>query len=241
MIVSKGQQIVITTEGGTKSIFDAHNDLNKNPIDQIQEVPLILSNDIAITLSSNFTPFLAGMELTKGVTGILSSISGLRNFIGSGSFKQMGLQTWQSTEPIGLNIDIKLAMKTNAKKDVFDPACLLMKLPLPSLASSGTGGLIPPGPTVYSAIADTVSDVTRGSTNIGTVNGTFERGTIYGLYIGKTICLPQIVVKRVSPVFSTKTDTNGYPITCTLTIDIDSIYTATTVDIDNFSKMNTQI
>jgi hypothetical protein len=235
MVVSAGQQVIIMTGDNRLSIFDDFNSRQKNPLDRIQEVPLILNSDVAISLSSTFSPYLAGMDVAKGVSGLLSSITILRDFIGSGSFKQMGLQTWQSTEPIGLNLEVRLAMQTNAKREVYDPALLLMKLPLPTLAGSKTGGLIPPGPTIFSAIEETIANVTDGA--VQRVGGDFfSRGQRYGLYIGHTIYLPSVVIKKVVPVFSSKTDENDYPIWCTLSMDIDSIYTATQEDIDNFNQ-----
>lgn len=243
MVISAGQRVYITDEKG--------NDI----LEKFGDIPLMLDSDVAITLSSTFSPFLAGLNILKGVSGIFSSVKFIRDNIGGGSFKQLGLQTWDSTEPIGLNLEIKLAMKNNAYNDVYLPALMLMKLPLPTLAKNGTGGLVPPGPTVFGAIADTAANVQTKATDKGGLGGmvqniiagvedavssganqVFSRGYIYGVHIGKTVWLPQIVVKRVTPVFSIKTDTNDVPIWCTLTIDIDSIYSATQESVNQFDQ-----
>lgn len=233
MVIPRGKKLLIMHESG-KDLFDWYNDNNTNSPNQIQRVPFLLDNDVSINLSSQFSQFLGDTGVVPQISALFGSIKAVRNFFGSGQFKQMGLQTWQKTDPVSLSLEVTLNMRTDAKKDVYDPAKLLMKLPLPSTASSGTGGLIPPGPTIWSTIQDTFSNSKKNRDSSS--NDLFDRGYIFSIQIGKTIWLDQVIFKKVVPVFSLETDTNDYPISCKLSLDIDSIFTATTEMVDEFDS-----
>jgi hypothetical protein len=232
MIIPKGKQIIIMTEGGT-DLFDRHNSQQSDPSNLIERVPLLLNSDVTINLSSTFSTFLGNFNINKSMAALMASFTAIRNSIGSGSFKQLGMQTWEKTEPISIQIEVKLTMKTNAKRDVYDPAKILMKLSLPTVTSA-TGGLIPPGPTIASVVEDTAMslgfDMAKATGNL------LDRGTIYSIFIGRTIYLSQCIIKSVVPTFSIETDSNNYPTSCLLSIGIDSILTAHSGMIDDMDS-----
>ena len=92
------------------------------------------------------------------------------------------------------------------------PTKKIIGLPLPTdLGLSRKGvGLLPPGPTIFQAFGVTVKNEKRISVRIG------------------KIYLDPVVIKSVIPTFSKETDENGYPIFCRFSIEMQTIFTATT-------------
>jgi len=186
----------------------------------IPNTPLLLEEDLTITLNSEFSPLFggAGSASMTAFGGLIGSFTG---FEFSGQFKQFGFQTWTKTDPASFSLMFTLHMKTNAKKDVLDPAKVLMKLPLPDDVSARNnnnyGRLIAPGPTIMDALSDkTYENSRKSSCKIGPFN------------------FPDVVIKRVEPTFSHITDDNQIPIWCKLKVDVQSVYTATSNLIDQF-------
>lgn len=195
MTIPKGKQVVFHTGNG--------------------DITAVLEEDVTFTLNSSFEPMVGG-----GTPKFLTAIGGLLKEYGgygfSGQFKELGFQIWTKTDPISVSFAVSLFMKTNAKKDVVEPAKLLMQLPLPEDTSEEAGGdgggfgLIAPGPTL-SAVFN---------------QGDASKGKRIGVDIG-TVRLPLVVVKKVEPTASLETDQNGHPIWIKLRIDVDSLFTAT--------------
>lgn len=179
-------------------------------------IKLTLDSEIQLSLSSQFQS-LFGEPPNTALT-VLGSISKeVFGWGGSGSFKEMGFQVWQGTEPISFNFTTTLHMTYSGKKEVLDPAKELMKIPLPRTQKLKEGfGMIAPGPSILSMFKKTESKTDLYSIRIGMV------------YIDK------VIIKKVEPTFSTECDSEGYPTYITLTIDCDSLYVATQQMIDNF-------
>jgi hypothetical protein len=232
--IPAGKQLIIHHRTGV-DIFERYQKVTGKVI---KRVPLLISNDISLNLSSSFSQFLGSFGGDSALNGLLSSIAPVREFIGSTQFRQMGLQTWEKTEPISMSLEIQLNMKTDAKSDVFDPAKLLMMLPLPRELDSGN--LIAPGPTFFSAIQDAAQAFNIDIPGSGE-GGVFTEGDYYAVMIGKTFFLEKAIIRKVTPVFSLNTDTEDYTISCKLSIEIDSMFTATQQMVEQFDSQNTFI
>ena len=201
--------------------------LRKNKESVTGDIPIILEEDITISLNSQFSALLDSGVVNKLGTLLGGLSRDLLNFGGSGQFKQMGFQIWEKTDPVmisGINIGFYMGSTyaNDAYVEVYKPAIALMKLPLPddSNISGSSGvrgiGLVPPGPSILEAL---------GGENVRT-------GKNVSLEIGKVLRLPKVIVKKAEPTFSTETDENGYPIWCKIVLDIISLFTATTQTID---------
>lgn len=206
MTIPKGK--IISIRVGDSDIFSDAG---------IEIVPQItIDTEITINLQSKFDSLLgSGANKVLGVfSGTAYSLTG-KSF--TGQFKEMGYRYWTGTEPITFSFDTKLCMKTSARKDVFEPAKVLMKLPLPKLAKKGEGfGLIAPGPSILDAL-DIETKFSRMYS--------FRCGVFY---------LPSVVFEKAEPTWSSEVDEEGYPIWCKLQMEISSLYTANTDMIDKF-------
>jgi len=178
---------------------------------------LTLDTEVTLSLQSHFDSLLGSSSINKMATllsGVLKSTTGLQ---ASGAFKQMGYQMWSGTDPLTFAFTTTLNMKTSGKTDVLDPAKVLMNLVLPIESDSGGFGLEAPGPTLIDAVGLKAQYSKKYS---------FRCGIIY---------LPNIIVTRAEPTFSDDVDTEGYPIWCTLNMELSTVFVATTKLIDNFS------
>lgn len=175
---------------------------------------LLLENDLTLSLQSNFAP-LVDSQSNNWLTAIGQISNDLTGFGFSGQFKQMGFQIWQTTQPLAISLTVGLYRRTDAYADVVYPAKQLMKLPLPG--EGPAGNLQPPGPSLLDALAES-SDVTTGK-NIS-------------VRIGRLLHLKRVLISKVEPTFSSKTDENGNPIWIKLTMDISTLFTATSPMID---------
>lgn len=206
MIIPKGK--IITIRAGDRDIFDDAG--VKKPI-------LTIDTEITIDLQSEFSNLL-GTGVNKFLSVTSAAIYSATGKSYSGQFKEMGYKFWSGTDPISFSFDTTLNMKTSAKKDVFDPAKVLMKLPLPREPDPGEGfGLIAPGPSILSEISkDSVKFEKSYS---------FRCGVFY---------LPQVLFQKAEPTWSSDVDEDGYPIWCRIQIEVSSLYVATTNMIDGF-------
>jgi len=179
------------------------------------DIPMVIEEDITISLSSRFRPLLGGAD-TSFLT-LLGSIS--KDYIGvgfSGQFGQMGFQIWEGTDPVAFTATIGFYMGTlsgdrynNAEEEVYKPMLALMELPLPR---EGEIGLIAPGPSILTLV--------DGSKKAGNRD-------IMTLEIGNIIRIENIIVKKAEPTFSNETDENDFPIWGKIALEINSIATAT--------------
>lgn len=198
-----------------------------------EDAIFLLEEDVTLTMSSSFSSVVK-----SGSPAFLSIASqefnkrfGSRGaaFL-SGQFKQFGFQTWTSTQPLSTSITLKVAMKTDAYKDVVVPTLALAKLCLPS--ESDSGGLIGPGP----ALSDSIKDEKDSNGELIDSEGeTLTVGRQLHCYIG-SYYLKNILLKSAQPTFSKYTDTNGYPISASIQVQIETLFSATTKAIDEMMK-----
>ena len=186
---------------------------------------LYLDNDFTISLSSTFQELVPneGNVIFNQITSLIGNITG--GYSLGTSYKQFGLQVWQKTDPLSFNFTVSLHRITNSYLDVFVPARELMKIPLPiDMSNNKEGkrgiGLYPPGPNAVEVLSD---------------GKYFGSGTLYKIKIGQLSFYP-VIVKKVEPTFSLDIDDTGYPVKCTLSIDAQGIYVATTTDIDQMDN-----
>jgi len=179
-------------------------------------INLTLDSEIQLSLSSQFSP-LFGESPNTALTVIGSVTKEIAGWGGSGSFKEMGYQVWQGTKPISFNFTTTLHMTYSGKKEVLDPAKILMKIPLPATQNLTEGfGLLAPGPSILALF-----DKTKAKTDL------------YSIRIGM-VYIDKVLIERVEPTFSSECDSEGYPTYISLTVECSSLYVATQTMIDNF-------
>jgi hypothetical protein len=190
----------------------------KNGSDDIMPSGVVLTLDTEVTLSlqSHFEQLIGNTTLKAG-TVLSGAIKAFTGETVSGSFKQAGYQIWTGTDPLTFAFSTTLNMKTSALRDVFAPAKILMNLVLPEEASGNGFGLNAPGPTIVDALGTKTNYSKQYS---------FRCGIIY---------LPSIIITKAEPTFSDDVDEQGYPIWCTLQIEVSSVFTATTDLINGFN------
>jgi len=193
------------------------------------DIPLVLEEDITISLSSNFSPLFGGGD-TKAlnVLGSLAREFSRGKIAFSGQFKQLGFQMWGGTDPLAFTATLGFYMGStdanDARVEVYEPMIALSSLPLPE--EGRVGNLIGPGPSVTAAL--------------GKTRNTQQR--IISLEIGKILRVSSIIVKRAEPTWSNETDENGYPVTGKIQLDINSLFTATVGMLQDRSfQLNTTI
>lgn len=191
-------------------------------------IPMILDEDITLSLSSSFKQLYGGKSNT--LFDLAGSVS--KSFFGIGfssKFKEFGFQIWENTDPVSFNVTVTFHMginkEYNAYTEVYKPAIELASLPLPTIGASIAGGLAenlePPGPSP--------------STLLGG-----EKFSPISLQIGNILYISNIIVKKAEPTFSTETDEFDYPIWAKVNLDIQSVETATVEMITQNNIENTE-
>lgn len=175
--------------------------------------PLILENDITISLSSSFSSLLGGAD-TK-LFNVIGAITRDFGFGFSGQFKQLGFQVWDKSDPIsisGITVGFEIdKYNVNAFEQVYKPILELMQLPLPGEGSGGN--LIPPGASLLELFKE------EGNKNL-------SKETI-SVQLANILYIPSAIILKAEPTFSNETDDNDYPIWGKISLDIQSIYSAT--------------
>lgn len=189
-------------------------------------VMILLEEDVTITMGSDFSPVVSDSMSPKMLTmaaGVLRDF-GMGNIAGwaGGQFKQLGFQTWTGTKPMETSFTVNLHMKTDAKKDVLEPALALARLCLPTEGSGGA--LIAPGPSILSALEGSESS-----------DDSLEVGRVLHCYLGNYV-LRNVIVKRAQPTFSKYIDDNGFPISAKIDLSVLTIFSATTQMLDDILK-----
>lgn len=204
--IPKGKEVKIMR--GTRNLMEPHE-------------KIILSSPITASFSSSFDSLLPDMSgaAMNFLNLISSGVSAVTNKGIGAKFKEQGFQVWQTTQPIKFSFECMFSFKTSGERDVLIPAKKLIKLPLPE---EKDWGLTPPGPTIIQVFDKNDPDK---NTIPYANNFSFRCGVFY---------LPQILVSSVEPTWSEEYDSRGYPMHCILRVDVESIYTATTNQIDNF-------
>jgi len=190
----------------------------RNGKDILPNKLLTIDTEVTLSLQSHFESLLNSTGVNKTATllsGIVQSTSGLTI---SSAFKEIGYQIWTGTDPLTFAFTTTLNMRTSGLIDVVAPSITLMKLVLPKEATSGKGfGLEAPGPTIL----DAISGKARFSNKYS-----FRCGIVY---------LPNIIITKAEPTYSDDLDSAGYPIWCTMQMEVSSVFVATDKLIDNFS------
>jgi hypothetical protein len=192
--------------------------------------PLTIENDVTLSVSSSFNPLFSGGDpIQKLITQIGKAIASVGGTGFGGTLKQMGIQVWESTDPLSLNLVMSfyLGMKNqwDGLEEVKRPIFELMKLTLPSEGKGGT--LIAPGPSPL--------DVFKG------VNEKLNIKTqTISLDLGGILYLPEIIVKEVQPTFGKEIDDNGYPVWGQVSVDIQTLFIATSDLLDDELEIRNQ-
>lgn len=185
----------------------------------LEDRQMILEEDLTLSLSSNFEQLVGGGS-NRGISALGNVVRDFTGFGFSGQFKQLGFKTWTGTQPLSSSFSVGFYMRNNARRDVWEPARALMKLPLPEESDNGIG-LVAPGPSLIQALDDDGEPSDEQQT----------AGRRISCRIG-FVRLPSVIISRAQPIFSSEVDTNGYPIWARIQLDISTIFTATTGLID---------
>lgn len=193
----------------------------------------MLSEDIQLTLSSQFTKLVdaSAPKFFKVLAGMTASLFG---FSLSGEYKQLGLQIWDSTEPLGLTFSIDLVKRMDAEQEVFLPMIELIQLPLPE-DKGMPQGLVPPGPNILSAFSGSTSGQDSKTTmakaaNAGMVN--IQIGSIYlsGCIVKSAVPIVSKYSSRAKSSISAASSAqavNEFPIYAKIQVEVESSFTAT--------------
>lgn len=196
------------------------------------DIPLILEEELTINLESQYAQLYQGSD-----SSIISAVgSTLRAMFGahfSGQHEGMGFQVWKSTSPLSLNLPftfhVGMAGKYNAKEEVYKPMLALMKLPLPEAGAAGF--LAPPGPTLASIAQEN-----------GPAKTNLFVDQVLSLKIAKILSISNVIVKRAEPTWANEFDESGYPIWGKISLEIESVLTATVNLLDfNDDVANTNV
>jgi hypothetical protein len=182
------------------------------------DIPLILDDDITLTLTSQFAPLMQSSD--NSLFNLIGAQLGAANSnLGfSSQFEWQGFQIWKNSEPISLTLaftfHVGMTNKNNARQEVYEPIIKLSKLPLPSLggALGAVGNFTPPGPTLLTLTGGKKAEKASGGT--------------LSLRIARLLYLSNVIVKRAEPTFASEFDEEGYPIWGKITLDIESVYSA---------------
>ena len=192
----------------------------------ITNVPLILEEEVTLSLSSSFKPIFGGGNTKVDIAGAtVADIFG-KGYGFSSRFKEFGYQFWENTDPLSFNATITFHMGIlglyRGRIEVYEPAIALSQLPLPRTGQTAGNGtlenLIAPGPPPTSLL------------NIDGYKGKYQK---ISLQIGNVLYVNDIIVKRAEPTFSTESDDEGYPIWSKVNLDIQSVETATVEMLSN--------
>ena len=246
MFVPKGKKIHLLRGGRS---FLAQRPSWDSVFNDYQEMPLFLGEDLNIKTSSQYaSPFQSmqekafelGMVAQTGsaVVGAiadrfnwegLSNISGrVRNI--SFQNQNSAFQVWKYSEPMSFGLTVKFFLGIgglyNARLEVYFPTLKLMSIVLPTARSESVGvgsvrtnidRLYPPGP-----------DLTDFINSFGGNSGERSSEGAFSISIGRTVRLPEIIIKDAEASFSHEVDTLGYPIYSTVRLSIETLKVATT-------------
>ena len=72
--------------------------LNMRGVSVTGDIPIVLEEDITLSLSSNFSPLMGGGAANKLITILGSASKDIFGYGFSGIFKEMGFQMWTGTD-----------------------------------------------------------------------------------------------------------------------------------------------
>lgn len=206
--------------------------------------PLSRFYKVCINSSNLNTTVVAALQeqVTFRITSEWDSFIPIGNFKLANVLMQMGGHTpvtkfstrriWKATSPITLNLKLKFQTVTDTLKNVIQPYMALMQMILPGegealnasmlpgmgsvnfLKKKSVSFLTPPGPgPFYSKSGPTVGGKTitglRGGDNIS-------------IGIGRFLFLNRVIIREVVPVFDTKMDENGWPVSAEISVVVET-------------------
>lgn len=190
----------------------------KNQVELSPDIPLILDQDLNLRLSSTFESLVSdGSSVALNVISNLSSDLVKTSF--TGQFKEFGMQVWKKTEPLSFTVQGTMRMDATGGANLITAVKDIINICLPT-DDGALKTLTAPGPSLLSGLFPGYTSTSFNS---------------YAIRVGNFFLDP-IIIEKVEPVFSLETDTTGYPIYVQLSIDIKSVYTATTGMIDNMFR-----
>lgn len=210
IVIPTGKLVQIRTIADVKGNFET-------TLASLADTPLVLEEDVTLNINTKYAP-VVGVSTNVGLKVFSQLTRELTGFQVGTDFKELGFQLWESTEPLSVSITVGLYMKTNAQTEVWQPAKELMKIALPEELKGSAGfGLKAPGPTVLQALG-----INKQSKDLLVIR------------IGNMKLYPAVIT-RVEPTISKETDQFNNPIWVKLRLDIQTIFTATTNLIDEWS------
>lgn len=199
------------------------------------EIPLYLGEDINLKTSSEFgSPFSSMQEGAANLGLMLQFIGAGANRLGANQVGEAlenistqsefsAYQFWKFSNPVSFSINIQLFMGIaglyDGRREVYYPAMRLSELTLPTVKVIGKirgkeiSSLTAPGPTA--------------STFLKEAGGQLP-GQTYSICVGNMIKLDSCVIKSVEATYSKEVDTNGFPISAKIMMEISSTTVGTT-------------
>lgn len=211
MKVSKYKKVLLTYTDGEKRTSSVTGD-----------IPLILEEELTLNLESNFDSITQGFDsnLFTALGGLMRDLTG---FGFSGQTESMGYQVWKSTSPVSLNLAFSFYLGINGQYDAYSevylPMLELMKLPLPSAGPLGI--LSPPGPSIATLLGGTKEPVLKRT---------------LALSIANILSINNIICTRAEPTWANEFDEKGFPIWGKISLEMQSVMTATVELISNTKK-----
>lgn len=200
---------------------------------------LLLTDDIELQIENTYGSILGEIEPNNFLNLIANSVEfGGKTFPAQNALQSMVI--WQKTEPLRISLPISIHMVTSGKTDVVQPIYELIALTVPRKVGKDrglVGSLIPPGPNLASILDQIGFDSEKISETVNNLTGsgiTFKESKgVVQIQIGEYIHLPSCVITSVTPTFSKELDEDYFPISCTATLDIQTVEVVTEDMIQN--------
>lgn len=223
-------------------MYNLDNDVPEHRKLIVGGTTLILDEDVSIKCSSKYGPLWEAQP--SNLLNLLSNSFGTP----SGQFALQGLQIWQSTDPLTVDVSGTRYMNTDPYTDVITPVSALMQICLPKL-SDGTGTvaefiddfveeklglklmtLIPPGPNIQ-YIASQIKSGNESGLLTGALDALSNvQGGPRGIATVKigNFTFSNSIITSVEPTFSkevAKSTSKGkyYPISANVSITFTSV------------------
>jgi len=200
----------------------------------------VLQEDISMRVESRWDYILPSSILDPANRAVQLVSGGRWSVITKATSRRL----WQGSSPLQLSLNLKFEAVNNPYEEVVQPCKFLQAMALPSnvkiseragtiigakLKSMGGNFLSPPGPTPFTTKGLLTKDNTRSISDI--VKG-LESGDLIKVDLGRFLSFWNVIVKEVSPVFSTKFSRSGDPISASVNIIFESYEMMTTESLD---------
>lgn len=228
----------------------------------LTNIPLFIQDNVGFNFSSSYSKiFDAGNDAVDFMGQIAGNISrgvtgGKLNLGFSSQNKFFGFQQWKGSDPVTftmtLNFHMGLTKENSGYHDVYVPMMTLVQLALPYEDPAGI--LLPPsgqlldllikvGQKDTSALINFAAPGSATAKNFNESSEAFARkfsSSFISIRVGNMAFLPWAIVKRAEPNFGKEFDSDGFPITGTITLEISSAFVATKSLINYWMTQATQ-